>query len=81
MLPVRDKYLLSCDGVCAIREYLDGANAVLVEFAWIGHGTGKMIDVYGSDQQKKLFLKKLYTGEWGGTMLLTEPQAGSDLPK
>jgi alkylation response protein AidB-like acyl-CoA dehydrogenase len=38
-----------------------------------------MIELFGTQNQKKLFLKKLYTGQWTGTMLLTEPQAGSDV--
>jgi alkylation response protein AidB-like acyl-CoA dehydrogenase len=45
----------------------------------MGHGTGKMIEIFGTEQQKDLFLKNLYTARWGGTMLLTEPQAGSDV--
>ncbi|MCK5310730.1 MAG: acyl-CoA dehydrogenase, partial [Desulfobacteraceae bacterium] len=40
---------------------------------------GKMIDRYGTKSQKDLFLEKLYSLKWGGTMLLTEPGAGSDL--
>jgi len=64
---------------CALREYLHGANSVLISFACFGHGTGKMIELYGTETQKRLFLTKLYTGEWAGTMLLTEPQAGSDV--
>ena len=45
----------------------------------MGHGTGKMIEIFGTQTQKGLFLKNLYTAKWGGTMLLTEPQAGSDV--
>ena len=37
------------------------------------------MDAFGTELQKKLYLKKMYTGEWGGTMLLTEPEAGSDV--
>ena len=37
------------------------------------------LNLYGSDQQKDLFLHKLIAGAWSGTMNLTEPQAGSDL--
>jgi len=63
----------------AAREYLSGACGSLVAYGQMGHGTGKMIELYGTPEQKDLYLKKLYTGEWGGTMVLTEPQAGSDL--
>jgi alkylation response protein AidB-like acyl-CoA dehydrogenase len=34
---------------------------------------------HGSEEQKELFLKRMVTGEWTGTMNLTEPQAGSDV--
>ncbi len=63
----------------AISEYLVGANYCIWSYVNFGHGTGKMIDIYGSEIQKNLFVEKLFTGEWGGTMLLTESQAGSDL--
>ena len=43
------------------------------------HGAGKLIESFGSDKQKELFLEKMFTGEWTGTMLLTEPEAGSDV--
>ena len=43
------------------------------------HGAGKLVESFGTEQQKTLFLKKMYTGEWTGTMLLTEPEAGSDV--
>ena len=38
-----------------------------------------MIEGFGTDEQKQLFLEKMYSGEWAGTMCLTEPQAGSDV--
>jgi alkylation response protein AidB-like acyl-CoA dehydrogenase len=63
----------------AVGEYLFGANWAVMNYAGMGHGTGKMIEIFGTQKQKDMFLKKLYTAEWGGTMLLTEPQAGSDV--
>src|SRR3979490_1088321 len=36
------------------------------------------LDAHGSDELKKIYLEKLVSGEWTGTMQLTEPQAGSD---
>jgi alkylation response protein AidB-like acyl-CoA dehydrogenase len=63
----------------AAREYLIGANFAFAAYAVLGHGTGKMIELYGTDEQKKIFLKNLYTGKWAGTMVLTEAEAGSDL--
>ncbi|MCB2145231.1 MAG: acyl-CoA dehydrogenase [Deltaproteobacteria bacterium] len=63
----------------AAYEYFIGANYAMVIYALEGHGTGKMIELFGTDKQKNLFLKKLYTAQWGGTMDLTEPEAGSDV--
>ena len=63
----------------AATEYLSGANYAFGLYGFEGHAAGRMIEVFGTDLQKKLFLKKMYSGEWGGTMDLTEPGAGSDV--
>ncbi len=63
----------------AASEYLSGANISLTTYAVQGHGVGKMIQMFGTDKQKELFLKKLYTAHWTGAMLLTESNAGSDV--
>jgi len=63
----------------AASDYLVGANYALMIYPGLTHGAGKMIEAFGTDKQKELFLKKMYTGEWTATMLLTEPQAGSDV--
>jgi len=63
----------------AAGDYLVGANYAFMMYAGLTHGAGKLIGEFGTEMQKKLFLKKMYTGEWGGTMLLTEPEAGSDV--
>lgn len=42
-------------------------------------GAAHIIESHGADWMKQLYLEKMYTGEWAGTMCLTEPQAGSDL--
>ena len=42
-------------------------------------GTVHLLNVHGSPEQKGLYLEKLITGEWSGTMNLTEPHAGSDV--
>jgi len=42
-------------------------------------GAIDMLAAHGSPEQKRLYLAKLVSGEWTGTMNLTEPQAGSDL--
>ena len=63
----------------AANEFLSGCNFSFAAYTTLGHGTGKMIELFGTEKQKELFLKNLYTVKWGGTMLLTEPQAGSDV--
>ena len=63
----------------AVFEYLIGSNYTLTMYGILACGSGKLIELYGSEKVKNLFLKNVYTGVWGGTMLLTEPQAGSDL--
>lgn len=60
-------------------EYLIGANYNIVMYGILARGTGKLIEHGGSEALKKMYLENLYTGKWGGTMLLTEPNAGSDL--
>jgi hypothetical protein len=42
-------------------------------------GAADALEAHGDERQKTVFLPKLVTGEWTGTMNLTEPQAGSDL--
>ena len=63
----------------ASAEFLNGANFAFIMYAGLTHGAGKLVESFGTDEQKELFLKKMYTGEWTGTMLLTEPEAGSDV--
>ncbi len=63
----------------AANEYMVGANFAFTAYATLGHGAGKMVELFGTPEQKELFLEKLYTGRWGGSMLLTEPEAGSDV--
>ena len=63
----------------AASDYMNGANFAFMMYAGLTHGAGKLVETFGTDEQKKLFLKKMYSGEWTGTMLLTEPEAGSDV--
>ncbi len=63
----------------AVTEFFSGANVSLGVSIMLTKGAGMMIEHFGTDQHKGLFLEKLYTGEWAGTMCLTEPQAGSDV--
>ena len=45
----------------------------------LSEGAANLIEAFGTEEQKKKYLKKMYTGQWGGTMCLTEPAAGSDV--
>jgi alkylation response protein AidB-like acyl-CoA dehydrogenase len=63
----------------AASDYMNGANFAFMMYPGLTHGAGKLVETFGTDKQKELFLKKMYTGEWTGTMLLTEPEAGSDV--
>ncbi|MBU3915911.1 acyl-CoA dehydrogenase, partial [bacterium] len=63
----------------AANEYLAGSNFAFAAYTMMGHGAGKMIQIFGTEEQKATYLKNVYTGKWSGTMLLTEPEAGSDV--
>ncbi len=63
----------------AASEYFIGANIAFMLYHGLTHGAAKMIEEIGTDEQKDQCLKQLFTGEWAGTMLLTEAGAGSDV--
>ncbi|RPJ79921.1 MAG: acyl-CoA dehydrogenase, partial [Deltaproteobacteria bacterium] len=63
----------------ACGEHFTGANCAWMMYPGLAHGAAKMIEEFGTDEQKKIFVKNMYTGKWGGSMLLTEPEAGSDV--
>ena len=63
----------------AAAEYFLGANWPLFCYATMGNGTANMIQLYGTREQKDTYVRKLTSAEWGGTMLLTESEAGSDV--
>jgi alkylation response protein AidB-like acyl-CoA dehydrogenase len=63
----------------AANEYFIGANVSFMLYHGLTHGAAKLIETFGTEKAKNLYLKKLYSGQWSGTMLLTEPNAGSDV--
>lgn len=63
----------------AAAEYFIGGNWAVNCYACMGLGTALMIEIFGTPDQKAMYVKKLTSAEWGGTMLLTEPDAGSDV--
>jgi len=61
---------------------IDALNGACMSFAiglTLTTGAIKALSASATDEQKRLFLPKMVSGEWTGTMNLTEPQAGSDL--
>ncbi|MBC2743416.1 MAG: acyl-CoA dehydrogenase [Desulfosarcina sp.] len=70
---------LPVTAACAVNEYFNGANTSFCMYPGLCHGAGKLVELFGTDKQKDLYLEKMYTGRWGGSMLLTEPEAGSDV--
>lgn len=65
-------------GAC-LQEILHGANMAFALCPMLTQAAIKAIALCGSDDQKQRFLPRLMSGQWTGTMVLTEPQAGSDL--
>ncbi len=63
----------------AAIEAFGAANWSLIMFPGLTHGAARLIEVFGTENQKRTFMDKMYTGEWCGTMCLTEPQAGTDV--
>uniref|UniRef100_UPI003982F778 acyl-CoA dehydrogenase family protein n=1 Tax=Phenylobacterium sp. TaxID=1871053 RepID=UPI003982F778 len=63
----------------AFSEMSSAANMAFSMYPGLTHGAYSAIRNGGSDAQKDLYLPKLASGEWGGTMNLTEPHCGTDL--
>jgi alkylation response protein AidB-like acyl-CoA dehydrogenase len=63
----------------AVSEIFYAGSFCLYGAAELTHGAAKLIEVFGTDEQKERFMRKLYSAEWMGTMDLTESNAGSDL--
>ena len=54
-------------------------NFSFFSYPGLSEGAARLIETYGTEAQKKRYLEKMVTGEWAGTMCLTEPGAGSDV--
>jgi 3-(methylthio)propanoyl-CoA dehydrogenase len=63
----------------AIEELWASSNLAFKLCPMLSQGAVEAIERCGSEEQKALYLPRMITGEWTGTMVLTEPQAGSDL--
>jgi len=62
-----------------IYEMMNSANQAWTMYPGLSHGAYEALHAHGTDEQKKLYLPKLVSGEWTGTMCLTEPHCGTDL--
>jgi alkylation response protein AidB-like acyl-CoA dehydrogenase len=60
-------------------EMLNSANQAWTMYPGLTHGAYAALHTHGTDEQKQTYLPKMTSGEWTGTMCLTEPHCGTDL--
>ncbi len=61
------------------EEMMSGANAAFNLFPGLAYGAAELIEECGTAEQRERYCANIYKGKWGGTMCLTEPEAGSDV--
>ena len=64
---------------CAVQEQLTSANMAFSLCMMLSQGAIEALQAHASVELQETYLNRLITGEWTGTMNLTEPQAGSDV--
>ena len=62
-----------------LSEMMGGANWSWAMYPGLSHGAMNTLEAHGTDEQKQTYLTKLVSGEWTGTMCLTESHCGTDL--
>lgn len=62
-----------------MQEMICSANFSFGMYPGLSQGAYEALEHYGTDDQKNTYLSKLVSGEWSGTMCLTEPHCGTDL--
>ena len=62
-----------------LYEMMNSANQAWTMYPGLSHGAYEALHAHGTEAQKKLYLPKLTSGEWTGTMCLTEAHCGTDL--
>ena len=62
-----------------VSEMVGTANWSWGMYPGLSHGAKNTLEAWGTEEQKQAYLTQLITGEWTGTMCLTEPACGSDL--
>jgi len=60
-------------------EMMNSANQAWTMYPGLSHGAYECIHEHGTPEQQSLYLPKIVSGEWTGTMCLTEPHCGTDL--
>ena len=62
-----------------VQEFLNSSNMAFSMYPGLTMGAAAALMVHGTPEQKQTYLPKMVSGEWTGTMNLTEPQCGTDL--
>jgi alkylation response protein AidB-like acyl-CoA dehydrogenase len=62
-----------------VEELLSGSNTAFNMYPGLAYGAGEVLEAFGTAEQKALYCPRMFGGRWGGTMCLTEPNAGSDV--
>jgi hypothetical protein len=62
-----------------LYEMMNSANQAWTMYPGLTHGAYASLHTHGTDEQKATYLHKMSSGEWTGTMCLTEPHCGTDL--
>ena len=62
-----------------VEEMLCGANASFAMYTGLTLTAAELIMAFGTEEQKQKYVPKMMSGEWTGTMCITEPHAGSDV--
>jgi alkylation response protein AidB-like acyl-CoA dehydrogenase len=62
-----------------LYEMWNSANQAWLMYAGLSHSAYECLQAFGTDEQKQVYLTKIVSGEWTGTMCLTEPHCGTDL--
>jgi alkylation response protein AidB-like acyl-CoA dehydrogenase len=63
----------------AANEYFEAANLAFQTLAAMTRGAAQLIATHGTESQKEIYVEKILSGQWTGTMVLTEADAGSDV--
>jgi hypothetical protein len=63
----------------ACMEFFGAANWSLLMYPGLTHGAARLLQLFGTPELQELYMHKMFSGQWSGTMCLTEPGAGSDV--